>query len=97
MRKIEREKIVDFIDALMESDYSRANKDLGVVIKEKIKTKLEKAKHVKPFGEKAETEDCESDDEKGKKTPASKTKKAKQTKSKKAKNLPPRLKNKGKK
>jgi hypothetical protein len=67
MTKIEREKIVDFIDALMESDYSRANKDLGVVVKEIIKAKLEKAKHVKPFGEKAETEDCDCEDEKPKK------------------------------
>jgi hypothetical protein len=62
MTKIEKEKIVDFIDALMESDYNRANKDLGIVVKEKIKAKLEKAKHVKPFGEKAESEDCGCDD-----------------------------------
>lgn len=80
MTKIEKEKIVDFIDALMESDYSRANKDLGVVVKEKIKAKLEKAKHVKPFGEKAESEDCGCDDEKsskGKKMPFKLKKKAK--------------------
>jgi hypothetical protein len=96
MTKIEREKIVDFIDALMESDYSRANKDLGVVVKEKIKAKLEKAKHVKPFGEKAETEDCDCEDEKPKKkSEKGETKKAKGEK--KEKNLPPWLKKKAKK
>jgi hypothetical protein len=95
MTKIEKEKIVDFIDALMESDYSRANKDLGIVVKEKIKTKLAQAKHVKPFGEKAESEDCGCDDEKPAKRKSSKSK----TKNKKPKKgqLPPWLKNKGKK
>jgi hypothetical protein len=92
MTKLEKEKIVDFIDALMESDYSRANKDLGIVIKEKIKAKLEKAKHVKPFGEKAESDDCECDHETSKKSSKKPTKKD----SKESK-LPPWLKKKGKK
>lgn len=96
MTKLEKEKIVDFIDALMESDYSRANKDLGIVIKEKIKAKLEKAKHVRPFGEKAESDDCGCDEEDSKKSSKKSSKKASQ-KSTKGKKLPPWLKKKGKK
>jgi len=88
MTKIEKEKIVDFIDALMESDYNRANKNLGVVVTEKIKAKLEKAKHVKPFGKKDEDD---NEDTKGK------NKSSKSEKPKKGK-LPPWLeKKKGKK
>jgi len=96
MTKIEREKIVDFIDALMESDYSRANKDLGIVVKEKIKAKLNEAKSVKPFGKETECDD-ECDDADEKKSSRSKTKsKGKSEKPKKG-NLPPWLKKKAKK
>jgi hypothetical protein len=102
MTKIEREKIVDFIDALMESDYSRANKDLGIVVKEKIKAKLNEAKHVKPFGKETECDDeCDNDGESNKSKKGSNKKKSQKPKKKSQKpkkgQLPPWLKNKGKK
>ena len=100
MRKIEKDNIVNFLDAMMENDYSKANSNLGILIKEKIRNKLTEAKRVKPFGKDG---DGESDDEccddskksKSKKTDSKKSK-SKKTDSKKPKKgkLPPWLKKK---
>ena len=67
MKKIEKDKIIELIDCLIENDYSKAGKHLGVLIKEKIKNKLARAKDVKPFGEKSESKDEESEDKKDEK------------------------------
>jgi hypothetical protein len=66
MTKLEKSKIVDFIDSIMENDYSRANKNLNVVIQEKIKSKIGKAKHVKAFGEEKDCGCEDSDNQKAK-------------------------------
>ena len=90
MRKIEKDNIVNFLDAMMENDYSKANSNLGILIKEKIRNKLTEAKKVKPFGKDG---DEESDDECCDDSKKSKSKKTDSKKPKKGK-LPPWLKKK---
>jgi hypothetical protein len=93
MRKIEKDNIINFLDAMMENDYSKANSNLGVLIKEKIRNKLMEAKKVKPFGKDDSDDSCESCDDSESKKPTSK--KPKSGKKKKG-NLPPWLNKKNK-
>ncbi len=90
MRRIEKENVVDFIQALMENDYNTANKHLGILIKEKLRNKLMEAKHVKAFGKDSEKhEDGEKCDECEKNSKSKKSKKGEDSKNSK---MPPWLK-----
>ena len=94
MRKIEKDNIVNFLDAMMENDYSKANSNLGVLIKEKIRNKIMEAKKVNPFGKDKDEEDCEEcDDSKKLDSKKPDSKKSDSKKPKKGK-LPPWLKKK---
>jgi hypothetical protein len=103
MRKIEKENIVSFLDAIIDNDYNRANSNLGVLIKEKLRNKLMESKHAKPFGKDEKCESCEEDSDSEKSSKSKKDSKSKNnsksdknSKPKKGK-LPPWLNKKNKK
>lgn len=69
MNKLQKNKIIDFIDSLIENDYKTANENLNIVFEQILKDKIQRAKGIKVF-EKAESEceDCEDKNTKSKKS-----------------------------
>jgi hypothetical protein len=50
-----KENIVKFIDTMIVDNYSKAHKFLEVLVQEKVKGKIKKAKNLKPFEKKGKT------------------------------------------
>lgn len=51
-----KENIVKFIDTIIVDNYSKAHKFLEVLVQEKVKGKIARAKNLKPFGKKEDEE-----------------------------------------
>jgi len=65
-----KENIVKFIDTMIVDNYSKAHKFLGVLVQEKVKGKIKKAKNLKPFGKKEDEKKSKKKSKKKVKIPA---------------------------
>lgn len=64
-----KENIVKFIDTMIVDNYSKAHKYLGILVQEKVKEKIKKAKNLKPFGKKEDEKKSKNKSKKKSKLP----------------------------